>query len=391
MKKRVLVSVVLFLIISDLFAQTNLKQKFIKGNISDKTSAVKEASGEEGLWLSQTAIDFVLDSKELLGTDRDLDGLAVAAIYSYPVEVIKNGTPVEQQEFIDQCITLFNAFNTSSNVQIAILSKILSLKDYVSTTKVTDLLNQFLNSKNLSSANASLVKSSLTALETIGNNESFVILYNLWNNPVYKNYFNEIENTLIALVPVSMSEILEIISLENFEQLSKINYLINKKNTISTNYLCEIAENLLNESILLVGNSYVNSEELVAIQLGSLKILNDNKWTRASTTVLEFFKVAKQEFSAKMLSEAQFKEIIQSIRIIAPLTAVTPLTNYLEDLNSMKENNNPVSTVVITAVINSLGAIGDKTAFDSLLAVTYLNYPESVLSAAREALAGLRW
>ena len=55
------------------------------------------------------------------------------------------------------------------------------------------------------------------------------------------------------------------------------------------------------------------------------------------------------------------------------------------------EKGTPVASEIVLAVINTLGAIGDKSAFDSLLAVTYLNYEESVLTAARDALSGLRW
>ena len=85
------------------------------------------------------------------------------------------------------------------------------------------------------------------------------------------------------------------------------------------------------------------------------------------------------------------KSIISSLCNISPLNAVTPLTMYLEELNSKKEQNETVSNEIVLSVINTLGAIGDKSAFDSLLAVTYLTYPESILSAARGALAGLRW
>jgi hypothetical protein len=46
---------------------------------------------------------------------------------------------------------------------------------------------------------------------------------------------------------------------------------------------------------------------------------------------------------------------------------------------------------VLLAVIESLGALGDKAAFDNLLYVTYLPYPETITTAARTALAGLKW
>jgi hypothetical protein len=38
-----------------------------------------------------------------------------------------------------------------------------------------------------------------------------------------------------------------------------------------------------------------------------------------------------------------------------------------------------------------LGDLGDKTAFDYLLYVGYLSYPETVKKASRDALARLAW
>ena len=76
---------------------------------------------------------------------------------------------------------------------------------------------------------------------------------------------------------------------------------------------------------------------------------------------------------------------------MAPISSVSPLVEYLESANASVEKEEMVSYEVVTAVIKTLGAIGDKSAFDSLLAVTYLDYPDYVLSATREALAGLKW
>ena len=96
-------------------------------------------------------------------------------------------------------------------------------------------------------------------------------------------------------------------------------------------------------------------------------------------------------YQKKEMSEEQFKTVISSLRNIAPLDAVSPLISYLEELNGRTEKGSPAASEIMLAVINTLGAIGDKASFDSLLAVTYLNYEESVLTAAREALSGLRW
>ena len=64
--------------------------KFLKGNIADKTAAVREASGAEAVFLANQAINFCIESKEILGNDRELEGLAVAAILSISPEYAKN-------------------------------------------------------------------------------------------------------------------------------------------------------------------------------------------------------------------------------------------------------------------------------------------------------------
>ena len=43
------------------------------------------------------------------------------------------------------------------------------------------------------------------------------------------------------------------------------------------------------------------------------------------------------------------------------------------------------------AVIQSLQLLRDKIAFDDLLYATYQNYPDEVISAARDALSKLKW
>ena len=72
------------------YSQTS-KIKFIKGNLSDKTAAVREASGADAEWVSDQAVAFCLENKEALGNDRELDGLAVAAILSYSPDTVKKG------------------------------------------------------------------------------------------------------------------------------------------------------------------------------------------------------------------------------------------------------------------------------------------------------------
>lgn len=377
MKKIISFFLLSSILLANVFGQ-EYKKKFIKGNITDKTAAVREASGQEGIWLSQKAIDFVLENNDIIGTDRDMDGLAVAAVLSLPNDYVYGLSETEKTKVLEKFINLFEKFSRSNTVQIAVQSKVLSLKENINTAPFTDVLNKFLQSSTVLSSDSSLLKSVINSLGFIGNNISFSILYNNLNDKRYSAYYPEIEETIKKLIPVSMNEVLQIIHSHDAANTQRIFNLV-KDAEISTTNLCEISENILNDS------------PIISLKFDALAILNSHKWTRASNSVLTFFASAQNDFQNELITEEQFVSLIESLVNISPLDAVNPLIKYLGELNQQLEYNNSVAQNVVLAVINSLGAIGDKQAFDSLLSVTYLNYPEPVLSAARQALAGLRW
>ena len=147
MKKIVLFLLCAFASLS-VYAQS-AKVKFIKGNITDKTAAVREADDSEADWVSGNAIAFCLENKELLGNDRELDGLAVAAILSYYPESIKKQSDEQKQKLTDDFIALFTRFNKSNTVQIALISKMVILKDSLSTDSFTALLNGYLKTTDI--------------------------------------------------------------------------------------------------------------------------------------------------------------------------------------------------------------------------------------------------
>lgn len=394
--KRKFIFVILSTATLMLFAQTNSNlgkssSKFIKGNITDKTAAVREASESEAEWITNQAIRFCLENKILLGTDRDLDGLAVAAILSISPEKIQKNSEIKKTELSLNLIDLFSQFDKSSTVQIAVLNKIVSLKDSVPVQPFTKTLNLYLQNNENGSIEQGVFKNILVTLAEIGDNESFTILYKFLSDRKYQAYYSEIETATIALIPSAMNEVISLIKGQDIQKISSTFALVQKNSKISQKNLCEISENVLNESILITENSSGISAGSIDMQLTALSILDANKWTRASTLALSYFNLSKKFYEKGNMNVNQFTTVISSLRNIAPLDAVTPLTSYLEELNGRVESEKQVSSEVALAVIKTLGAIGDKAAFDSLLAVTYLNYDESVLTAARDALSGLRW
>ena len=365
--------------------------KFIKGNISEKTSAVREASGAESILLALKAIDFSLENKDLLGNDRELEGLAVAAILSISPDYIKNANDSQKSIIVSQFINLFNKFFESNTVAIATLTKYSSLYEYMQDRQFVETLNFFLKSQEIKKTDESVMKSVFNTLQLIGNSETFLILYDIFDDKNYAHLKNEIENTLVSLSFISQNEIIGLLETADIKDLSQIFKIIKKNSKISKNYVCDVSEKVISKSILLLGSSSFVSQEDILVQLEALNNLSDNKWTRASLVAVSYFQFAKKIYNQNLMTETQFESVINCLSNVSPVDAVIPLTAYLEELNRQKENETDVSSAIVLSVIKTLGAIGDKSAFDSLLAVTYLDYDESILSAARKALSGLRW
>ena len=195
MKKLITLFLAGLVLTGAVFAQ-EYKKQFIKGNISDKTAAVRESSGQESVWLSQKAIEFVLENNEIVGTDRDMDGLAVAAVLSISNDYVYGLSENDKNELMNKFIELFNKFSRSNTVQIAVQSKVLSLKDKINYTPFTNVLNNFMQGPSVLSSDSSLLKSVINTLGSIGNNISFSILYNALNDKRYSAYHTELNKHL---------------------------------------------------------------------------------------------------------------------------------------------------------------------------------------------------
>lgn len=389
MKKGFFILTVLFFT-SYLFSMGSKNQRnFVKGNIIDKTEAVKAASEVEIVDLAKAAIEFSLNYKEILGDDSDLSALAISGITALPVEYIENSNMTEKNLISEKLIGLYSVFE-DENVKIAVLNKISSFK--FSVENFIPLLNDFVKNSSVNEENLVLLKSVVNTLGSIGNNQSFIIMLGALSEKKWEPLFENLEKSLCMLAEPLEKEILDILRRGNIKDCRRLFDLIVKKSENSQIFKAEIAENVLLRTIYIYENSNSTGEDLISLQLESFDFLKKLKWTRASNTIVSYLKTARSEYDQKLLEEDKFCEIITGVSDVAPIGAIQPLATYLIFLNSkMEEKSSDVSENLVLAIIKSLGAIGDKNAFDALLGVTYFEYSDSVIAAARDALAKLKW
>lgn len=389
MKKSFFILTVLFFT-SYLFSMGSKNQRnFVKGNIIDKTEAVKAASEVEIVDLAKAAIEFSLNYKEILGDDSDLSALAISGITALPVEYIENSNMTEKNLISEKLIGLYSVFE-DENVKIAVLNKISSFK--FSVENFIPVLNDFVKNSSVNEENVVLLKSVVNTLGSIGNNQSFIIMLGALSEKKWEPLFENLEKSLCMLAEPLEKEILDILRRGNVKDCRRLFDLIVKKSENSQIFKAEIAENVLLRTIYIYENSNSTGEDLISLQLESFDFLKKLKWTRASNTIVSYLKTARSEYDQKLLEEDKFCEIITGVSDVAPIGAIQPLATYLIFLNSkMEEKSSDVSENLVLAIIKSLGAIGDKNAFDALLGVTYFEYSDSVIAAARDALAKLKW
>lgn len=389
MKKSFFILTVLFFT-SYLFSMGSKNQRnFVKGNLIDKTEAVKAASEVEIVDLAKAAIEFSLNYKEILGDDSELSALAISGITALPVEYIENSNMTEKNLISEKLIGLYSVFE-DENVKIAVLNKISSFK--FSVENFIPVLNDFVKNSSVNEENLVLLKSVVNTLGSIGNNQSFIIMLGALSEKKWEPLFENLEKSLCMLAEPLEKEILDILRRGNVKDCRRLFDLIVKKSENSQIFKAEIAENVLLRTIYIYENSNSTGEDLISLQLESFDFLKKLKWTRASNTIVSYLKTARSEYDQKLLEEDKFCEIITGVSDVAPIGAIQPLATYLIFLNSkMEEKSSDVSENLVLAIIKSLGAIGDKNAFDALLGVTYFEYSDSVIAAARDALAKLKW
>jgi hypothetical protein len=143
-----------------------------------------------------------------------------------------------------------------------------------------------------------------------------------------------------------------------------------------------------------LGLSPENAESEAAVSVlrySAVSVLTELQWTGASPLAIRHFYRVQTDFQNGAVPRERLTEAVASLGAMGTSDAAQALALQLGLLNSQTEQGGVFDEVITMAVVQALGAIGDKSAFDHLLYISYLSYPEHIQAAAREALAHLKW
>jgi hypothetical protein len=153
----------------------------------------------------------------------------------------------------------------------------------------------------------------------------------------------------------------------------------------------ELAETALRVSLEFLATNAESAAAISELRYQSAPVLTELKWTRATDLAARHFYQVQTDYGNGSVPKEQFLGAITCLGAMGSSGAAQVLALQLGYLNSRMERNGSFDEAVILGVVNALGEIGDKTAFDALLYISYLNYPEQIQAAARASLNRLKW
>ena len=379
-------------LICSFLCASSYRKKFLKGNITDKVQAVKEAAASSDNIFIGEALDFAVATHDEIGDDKELDQLLESSVRSLDIKVL----PPDKKEKASR--NLGKAFQTFSSRSVR--SCILDSFAAGLSPENLETVNSFVAARAQDEADNpgkdtmdSLVEKSLGILQKHGNRVSFNIMFIADLMDVWSSHRELLEASFAPLAASAENEILKIADSAGVPQRLKILSIIGSNAGISKKIKGKVAEKLLSDQITSARDDkgVFASKEDALLYAQSVSLAASCRWTRSAQDIADSFAIASKSYAWGLLDTDRFCTLIADMAQVSCPDTGRFLSHYLDSLNNDMKSGAVPEEAVVLSVIKALGGLGDKAAFDYLLSVTYLDYPSDVTDAARLALAKLKW
>lgn len=365
------------------------QRNFIRASISTKLELLNDASRITNINMTPLYIDalkFVASNYPILDNDSQLMDIAVIASSKSTgyqdfsiLPVIKEVfTLVPETRVRIACISAFSVLGKQDS------SASIWLASWLQDSAGKAVKGESYDPKVLSAGAA--------ALGTIGAIESFDTLFRLSNLSLDSSVTSAASNAINKLSDGYTAKILAIIGQKNIKEAYMAFSLAMKRSDLQPADKGAIAAEAfaLGVESLSTSETAKNSERISLIN-ESMKVLTELSWSNASPVVVKYFYQVQSDYKNGKTELGAMIPVVRCMGAMGSSDSAQALSIFLGLLNSETEQKKTYNEQLMLAVIQSLGDLGDKTAFDYLLYVGYLDYPETVKKASRDALARLQW
>lgn len=361
------------------------RRNFARANLNTKYELVKEASknaNKESASFFLSALTFVDSVYELLENDNTLMQIGIISVETLarlkeseailPIRLLF--IRVRDVAFEEACVRAFKAFDLSDEKLIADLN-----------LKFEELFYKSVSGQVYSKP---LLLAYIDSLGAIGNKQTFSLLFNALIKSSDENITNSCKRALPKIPVNFFDELVNIIEKKELYSTSVAFEIALESTNISEIELAEITDKSMSVAIDSLNTQKSLSKKVLD---KALKLLTEKRWQTATDLVVSYFYKVQASYRAGFASAGDFATVIDCMAVLGSKECANALVVFLGLLNSDTERGKAYNEEIVFATVKALGELGDSNAFDYLVYVDYLNYPEKIKKLARESIAKLRW
>lgn len=378
------------------FAQTDnpllqsYQKLFIRTSLATKTEVIENALKDPDIQNSlgdffDYTLSFILQYADVMKDDPEMIQLAST------IAKATAHSGVAQNR--DALWRLFMAYR-DSETRVAVLDALAVLGK--GDSRVVENLNQFLSNQNNVYRSGLIpdypvLAACINTLGKLGDGSSFPVLFSAMIAGYPEEYSRLAAQALGSIKGDYKKYLIDVIRKNSpVEKLAAFNAGMDHSDFTPADR-GEIAENALDISLSIIAPVESDQDFLDELRYASIRVLSEQRWSRATTLVIKHFYRLQTDYSNNLVPKSRYIEAIQCLGSMGTTEAAQALSLQLGLINTTMERTKEFDQEVLTALIEALGNIGDKVAFDYLLYIGFLPYPDSIQSAAREAMNRLKW
>jgi hypothetical protein len=395
MKRALGLGIVLLVIATAAQAQDTQKlldtfrRNFAIASLDVKIQIIQDAAGGKSATamgpLFQQAVDFVIDNANLMPTDARFNQLAGIAAEQIGVVGFVSGR--------DSLWKLFQAgYDTQTLAKAATALGVVGAGDAETIAN----LNRYVDSQNSLFASGKapdtpVIVACLQALGRLGDPSSFPVLFSAMNAG-YGDKITAIAKDALLAVKGDFRQLLTgVIKDRPLPEKKLALQMALESDKLTDDQKSQVAEFALDIGLHSSASDPAGKALLRDIRYIAAAGLGVRKYSHAAAFMIEHLDLAIGEFDRGLVDRNHLLDAIANLGAMTTHEAAVRLTQFLVLINSYTEKGKTYDDQVVFAMLQNLGDLGDKVAFDDLMYTQYLDYSSAVKKAARAALDKLKW
>ncbi len=355
----------------------------VKIQILQDAASSKSASDMGPLY--HQAVDFVLDNASLVTSDarfRQLASLAADQISAVSYKPAK--------------YSIWKLFQTDAETTLRVRTATAIGVTGVGDNEIVQNMNRFLEGQNAAVVSGKppdlqVIAATVTAMGKLGDPSSFPVLFTAENIGYSDEVAAAAKEALFSIKGDLKEMFMGVIKTGSIaeKKLALTMALANEK--LSSDQKGQLAEFALDVALHTSAPDNAGKEALRAMRFTSAQALRERKWAAATPLLMENLDMTIVEYDRGLADKRCLLEAVAALGAVGTHEAAVRLTQYLVLLNSYTEKGKGFDEQIVLTLLDNIGALGDKIAFDDLMYTQYLGYSAPIKKSARVALEKLKW